>query len=318
MFWSHILIFIVFCLLLVRSGTWVVSSLVRIAKVLGWRKFVVASILVAFATSLPELFIGIISALHQKPQLSFGNIIGANIINLTLGVAIGVLLAKGLKCQTVLIQRSSIYASIIAFFPIILILDGRVSRIDGIILLSVLIFYFKYLFREQKKFTKVFINKFRKDWTRFKLFLKDLGIFLGGIILLLLSAEGIVYSVSNLAKSLNLPLVTIGIFLVALGTTLPEISFGISSIIMDQKEFILGNILGSVVINSTLVLGLVALISPFEIYNFSPYLIGIIFTAVTCLFFAVFSRTGKEITKKEAFVLLAIYVLFVVSQLVIK
>ena len=318
MFWSHILIFIASCLLLIRSGTWVVSSLVRIAEALGWKKFVVASVLMTFATSSPELFIGITSALHQKPQLSFGNIIGANIIVLTLVVGGGALLAKGLKFEEKILQKSSLYAAIIAFSPFLLMLDGKMSRWDGIILLLILIFYFSHLLEEQKRFTEVLVGEFKKDWTQFKLFLRDCLFFLGAICLLLLSAEGIVFSASNLARSFNMPLVMTGMLLVAIGTTLPEISFGIRSIVMGHKEMILGNVLGAVVVNSTLVLGLVALISPFEIYNFSPYLIGIIFTAVTCLFFAVFSRTGKEITKKEAFVLLAIYVLFVVSQLVIK
>ena len=318
MLYFYILIFIASCLLLIMSGTWVIGSLVRIAKVLGWKKFVVASILMAFATSLPELFIGITSALHQRPQLSFGNIIGANIIVLTLVVGGGALLAKGLKFEEKILQKSSLYAAAIAFSPFLLMLDGKMSRWDGIILLLILIFYFNRLLQEQKRFTEVFIGEFKKDWTQFKLFLRNWLIFFGGICLLLLGAEGIVFSASNLAARFNMPLVITGIFLVAIGTTLPEISFGIRSIIMGHKEMILGDVLGSVVVNSTLILGLVALISPFEIYNFSPYLIGIIFTAITCLFFAVFSRTGKEITRKEAVVLLAIYVLFVVSQLVIR
>ena len=318
MFYLYILIFIASCLLLIRSGTWVVGSLVRIAKALGWKKFVVASVLMAFATSLPELFIGITSAFHQRPQLSFGNIIGANIIVLTLVAGGGALLAKGLKFEGKILRKSSLYAAVIAFLPFLLILDGKMSRWDGIILLLIFVFYFSHLFQEQKRFTEVFISEFKKDWTQFKLFLKDGLIFLGGVCLLLLSAEGIVFSASNLATSFNMPLVITGMFLVAIGTTLPEISFGIRSIAMGHKEMILGDILGSVVVNSTLILGLVVLISPFEIYNFSPYLIGIVFTAMTCLFFAVFSRTGKVITRKEAVVLLAIYILFVVSQLVIR
>ena len=318
MFYFYILIFIASCLLLIRSGTWVVGSLVRIAKALGWKKFVVASVLMAFATSLPELFIGITSAFHQRPQLSFGNIIGANIIVLTLVAGGGALLAKGLKFEGKILRKSSLYAATIAFLPFLLILDGKMSRWDGIILLLIFVFYFSHLFQEQKRFSEVFISEFKKDWTQFKLFLKDGLIFLGGVCLLLLSAEGIVFSASNLAAGFNMPLVITGMFLVAIGTTLPEISFGIRSIAMGHKEMILGDILGSVVVNSTLILGLVVLISPFEIYNFSPYLIGIIFTAITCLFFAVFSRTGKVITRKEAVVLLAIYILFVVSQLVIR
>lgn len=318
MFYLYILIFILSCLLLARSGTWVVSSLTRIAKSLGWREFIVSFILMAFITSLPEFFVGISSAFHFKPELSFGNIIGSNIINLTLAVAIVVLLAKGLKCETALIQRSSIYTAIIAFLPILLMLDGKISRIDGLFLVFVLIFYFKYLFHEQKRFSKVLPNGFRRDWTELKLFLKDLGIFFGGIFLLLLSAEGIVWSVSFLAISLGLSLTAIGILIVALGTNLPEIVFGVKAIAMERKDMVLGALMGSVVANSTLVLGSTVLIHPLEIVKFSPYIVGILFTIVTCLFFAIFSRTGRKITRKEAIVLLVIYILFVIFQLVIR
>ena len=314
----YILTFIVSCLFLVKSGTWTVQSLTRIAKSLEWKEFILSFILMAFATSLPELFVGISSGLHNRPELSFGNVIGANIINLTLVIAIAVLLAKKLDCGTKLIQQSSIYTALIAFLPIILMLGDGISRMDGIILFVALFFYIKFLFKEQAKYQEIFVNKFKRNWTEFKLFLKDLAMFFGGIALLLLSAEAIVWSILALSSSLNLPLVVVGSLIVALGTTLPEIVFGLKAITMGHKEMVLGALMGSVVVNSTLVLGSTVLISPLEITEYSPYIIGILFTIITCLFFAIFSRTEKKITEKEAIILLVVYVLFVFSQLVIK
>jgi len=314
----YILIFIVSCLLLIKSGTWTVQSLTRIAKSLEWKEFILAFILMAFVTSLPEFFVGISSALHNRPELSFGNIIGSNIINLTLAIAIVILLAKKLNCGTKLIQRNSLYTALIAFLPIILMLGNEISRIDGIILLIVLFVYIKFLFKEQAKYQNVFVNKFKRNWTEFKLFLKDLAMFFGGIALLLLSAEAVVWSILALSKSLNLSLMVVGSLIVALGTNLPEIVFGLKAIAMGHKEMVLGALMGSVVANSTLVLGTTVLISPLYISEYGPYIIGILFTIITCLFFAIFSRTEKEITEKEALVLFAVYFLFVFSQLVIK
>lgn len=314
----YILIFIASCLLLIRSGTWVVGSLTRIAKSLGWREFTVSFILMAFTTSLPEFFIGLSSIFHRTPQLSFGNIIGANILNLTLGVGTAVLIAKSLKLGSQITQRTSLFTALIAFLPILLIIDGKISRIDGMILLLVLVFYSKYLFKEQKRFTKVLIDRFKRDWAQFKLFLKDLGMFLGGITLLLISSEGIVRSAVFLAQKANMSLWISGTIFVALGTTLPELTFGIRAISMGHKEMVLGNLMGSIVINSTLILGLVSLTSPFYPANLSLYFIGIIFTPIVALSFAFFARTGREITRKEALVLLGIYALFIVFQLLIK
>ena len=318
MTWLYILIFIVSCLVLVRSGTWVVRSLIRIAKYLQITEFVVAFILMAFVTTVPELFVGIMSALHGQPELSFGNIIGSNIINLTLAIGIGVLIAKGLKCEGAVIQRISIYTAVIAFLPILLMLDGSISRVDGIILLLALAVYLQRLFYQRERFTKVFNNAFSRDWSRFKLFLKDLGTFLAGLALLLLSAEGIVFSASFLAQAMGLPLVIMGALLVALGTNLPEITFGIKAITMGHKDMVLGNLLGAVVANSTLVLGVTVLIHPLEITNFSPYITGIVFIILATLFFTIFSRTGREITKKEAFFLLGIYLAFVAIEILLK
>jgi len=197
-------------------------------------------------------------------------------------------------------------------------LDGRILRVDGIVLLLALVFYFHQLALQEEVFTKIFSNKFKKGWTDFKLFLKDLGIFLAGICLLLLSAQGIVGSASFLAAAIGLPLLIIGILIVALGTNLPEIVFGVKAVLMGHKDMVLGNLIGAVVANSTLVLGLTVLICPLEIGKFSPYLVGIIFTVAACLFFTIFSRTGKEITRKEAGFLIFIYIIFVASQLLIN
>lgn len=292
--------------------------MVRIAQVLEWSSFLTAFVLMAFATSLPELFVGLSSAFHKIPQLSFGNVIGANILNLTLGIAVVVLVAGGLKVKKGIARRDALFTSFIAFLPILLMLDGQVSRVDGIVLLLALAFYLKRLFGQKQRLVKVFNDKFKKDWTQFKLFLKDVAIFLAGMSLLLLSAEGVVRSAKFFAGAINLPLVVTGIIFVSLGTVLPELTFGIKAIAMGHREMALGNFMGTVVVNSTLILGVVSLISPLKIPNFSPYFVGILFTVIVALIFAAFIRTDLKITKKEALILLGIYALFLVFQLLIK
>jgi len=311
----YIFIFIASCLILFGAGKWLVTTLTRMAHFLGWREFVVASVLMAFVTSLPELFIGVFSAFHKRPQLSFGVVIGSNIIALTLIVGIGGLLAKQLRFGSKILQRSSLYTAAIAPLPLLLMLDGKISRWDGIVLFLAFGFYFHRLLSQEERFTKILSNSLRRDRVGFGLFLKDLKMFFGGVCLLLLSAEGIVFSVLKLAEIFNLPLLIIGIFLVALGTSLPEIAFAIESITMGHKEMILGDVMGSVVVNSTLILGLVALMCPFEISTFSPYFTGILFTVIVALSFAIFAKTDRKITRREALFLLLIYVIFVICEL---
>ncbi len=312
--WTYILIFIVSCFILVRSGMWVVRALIRIAQFLKLREFIVASFLMAFATSLPELFVGITSAVAGKPELPFGVIIGSNIVALTVMVALGALLGKNLHVKGKVLQKSALYAALASLLPLLLIIDGVFSRKDGMILLAALVFYFVQLIAEEGKFRKVFNNQL-KGWHHFKIFVKDMFVFLIGAAMLLLSAEGVVFSASKLAETFNLSLVVIGVSLVALGTSLPEIAFEIKAISIGHKTMILGDIMGSIVINATLILGLVGLISPFTITDPSPYLIGAAFTLVACWFFIKFIRSERKVTEMEALFLIGIYVLFIIAEL---
>lgn len=318
MIWLYILIFICSCIILIRSGVWVVRGLIGIAQFLRWKEFIVASVLMALSTSLPEIFIGITSAIAQKPQLSFGVVIGSNIVDLTLVMGIGVLLAKGLKFEGKILQRSSFYAGVYGLLPLILMLDGDISRGDGVVLLLGLAFYFVQILSQEERFSKIFSDHVYKGWAHFKIFLKDLVRFWGGIALLLLSAEGIVFSASKIAVGFDLSLMVIGAILVSLGTSLPELVLGVRAIATGHKKMVIGDLMGSVVINSALVLGTVALISPFKIPDFSPYLIGIIFTVATCFFFVIFARTDRKITRREAIFLIEIYVLFLISEIIMR
>jgi|AntAceMinimDraft_16_1070373.scaffolds.fasta_scaffold02910_6 cation:H+ antiporter len=317
----HILLFIVACLILAKAGAWTVRSLMRIADFLNWKKFIVASLLMGLVSSMPEFFVGITASLSGKSELSFGNIIGSNIILLTLIIGVAVLLGGKIKLRGKIIQRSLLFAGLYALLPLLLIIDGEASQIDGVILIIALVFYFRELILSQRRFKKTFLNKDEETEVTVKnlrLFFKDLTVFLLSFALIILSAQAIVFFGTRLAQQFNLSLVVIGALVVALGTSLPELTFGIRSVIMKEKEMVLGNIFGSIVVNSTLVLGITCLISPFRIYDPSLYLCAFIFTGVVVLMFLVFSKTGDEITKKEAKILLFLYTLFVIVQLLLK
>ncbi len=318
LFILYLILFIISCLLLAQSASWVVGALVRIAKSLEWKEFIISFILMAVVSTLPEFSIGISSALHGTPELSFGNIIGSNVINLTLVIAIGVFLAKGLSTEIPLFQKTSLYTLGIVLLPILLMIDGELSQGDGLILLIVLASYFYYLFKEQKKFVAVFNDKMKRDWQHFKNFLKDLGLLFGGAALLLLSAEGVVWSTSYLAILLGIPLAVVGSLIVALGTNLPEIVFGIKTITTDHKNMFLGALMGAVITNSTLVLGTTVLIAPLKIFDFSLYLHGLLLVAASVFLFFIFSKTKKRISRKEAVILLMVYLLFVYSQIMLS
>jgi len=188
MVWLYFLLFIISCLVLSYSGTWIVKSLVRIARFLKWKAFVVSSVLMGLSTSLPETFIGITSALHNEPELILGVVVGSNIIALTIVIGIGAMLTGGLTLKKKIVQKSTLSAILYSLLPFLLIRDGSISRAEGVILLVAFVFYFSQLMSHEKKFTKIF-NKQEIDWVSFKLFLSNLLIFCAGLFLLLLSFE---------------------------------------------------------------------------------------------------------------------------------
>jgi len=312
---SGILIFLISCFVLSKAGSSAIKTLVFIARYLKWREFTVAFIIMAFGTSLPEFFVGVFSAVYAKPDLAFGNIIGSNIINLTLGIGLTSLIVGRLLIKKDILQKTSIYTAIVALMPILLMLDRNLSRVDGAILLFILFVYLLYFRRERKKFTKILNSHSKKNIEEFNLFLKNLGVFLISFVLLLISAEFLVWSGVSLARAFHIPLILIGILVIAFGTNLPELVFGAKALVMNRPEMIIGGFMGSVVVNSTFVLGITLLIHPLSVPKFSPYFIGIIFTILTTLLFAIFARTNREFSRKEGLYLLIVYILFVLLEL---
>lgn len=322
MIWLYIFIFIVSFFVLALSGKWMVRSLANIAVFLGWREFIVAFIIISLGTSVPNLFVGVSSALHKIPELSFGDVVGGNLVDLTLLVAITAFIAGGLSVESRVVQRFSIFTIAAAVLPIILILDGRLSRADGIILLLSFFFYIRWIFLKEERFAKIYEHEDScpegVGHKSFKNVLKEIAVLLGGLLLLLVSSEAIVRLSSLFAENLKISVAFIGFLIVGVGNALPELFFSISSARAGQTWMILGNLMGSVVIISTLVLGMVAIIHPIQIVDFSPFAIARFFLLISSLFFLIFIRTDRKITKKEALFLFFLYAAFVIAEILIK
>lgn len=313
----YIIIFIVSCFLLFKSGAWTVKSLSRIAAFLGFSEFFVAFILMAVATSLPELFIGISSAVSRKPSLCLGNVLGANIINLTLVIFAVLLVLKKLPFKKEIVRHDLLAASIIGLAALILMADGWLSRPDGFILLLMFFAFLIDLYKKQQASKKFDSGNHKHNLlAKVKSFFKNFLFFVLSVSLLLVSAYGVTYTASEIARVLSIPLVLIGIVIVALGTTLPEMIFSLRVSKLKKSEMILGNVLGSVVVNSTLVLGLAALIWPIQILAPRSIMISAIFFVLTLIFFGIFSRTHFAISRREGIILLLIYLGFLVVQII--
>ena len=296
------------------SSNFLVGALTKICRFLGWKEFVVSFFIVAFATTVPNFFVDIISALDGVPQLALGDVVGTNIADLTLIVALSALISKaGLSVPSRTVQGSSIFTIGVAILPLVLIQDGVLSRLDGILLLGAFIIYLSWLFGKKERFEKIYDGIVEP--LSFKFFAKNMFFLFCSVCLLLLSAQGIVTSAVFFSDYFNFPLTLIGILVVGLGTALPELTFTLQAARKSQDWMIVGDVMGSVIMTTTLVLGTVALISPIKITDFSPFAVGRIFLVISAVFFLFFIRTGRKITRKEAVFLLGIYIAFVLVEI---
>jgi len=311
-----ILIFSFFILSWLSSH--LIKSLVQIAKYLHWREFIIAFFVIAFAASLPNLFVDLSAVLQHKPELAFGDIIGGNLVDLTLVLAIAVFFTrKGLSAESEMVQKSALFTTAIAILPLFLIWDGRLDRADGAVLMLAFFFYTCWLFSKKERFKKIYNDSDHNPIKDFKTFLINFVKIIIILIMLLIASQVVVGSAQFFSEKLGISLALVGILIIGLGNSFPETYFSIISARKDENWLVLGDLMGCVIVSSTLVLGLIALVSPFEIKDLSPFLTARIFLISAALLSLLFIWTGRKITKKEGVLLLFIYIAFLLVEIFI-
>lgn len=311
----YTILFFVSAVVLAYAGTWFVRALARVSRILGWSEFAAAFIILAFASSLPEFFIGISSALHGIPQISFGNILGANVIHFTVAIGLAAFFAKGIGAERKIIRRDAIIALAAAMLPLLLVVDGTLSRGDGILLLVAFVFYFRWLFLQKERFAKPFNHN--AEIFKAKKFFTSLGILLASAFSIVVSADFIVRAGVFFAERIAIPPALVSILIIGAGTALPETYFAIQAALKGKKDVILGDLLGAVIITALFVLGIVALISPIVISDFTPYAVARIFLLIGGFLFWIFLRTNEYLSRPEALILIGVYGLFVLTQILL-
>lgn len=310
--------------ILIKSADFIVISLKKLSLHSKASTFTLSAILLALATSFPELSVAITSSLDKSSGLSFGNVLGANIANISLVVGAATLITGKVKVHGSFLKEDVFFALLFGLTPLIMILDKTLGRVDGLVLILFYLAYATGFFTERRKALvrehmteSLPLRFFRKIEQLNGSVSKDLAKLFAGVAVLLLSANMIVQLAQNLAAILNIPLFLIGLILISLGTTLPELAFSIRSLEDNEPTMFFGNALGSVIANSTLILGTAALIYPIQITGFSQYLIAIISFIVIFLTFWLFIRTKMMLTRLEGGILLALYIIFATLEFIV-
>jgi cation:H+ antiporter len=306
------LLFIVGLALLVGGAEVMVRGASRLATALGISPLVVGLTVVAFGTSAPELAVGVSSALGGNADIALGNVVGSNIANILLVLGIAALVmpvATGIR----LVRREVplMIAASIALW--LLAIGGEVTRVEGLLLVVGIVAYAALVIRasrrESPEIRAEFSGEFGAGAGRGpRVLVVNGALAIVGLGMLLVGAQWIVDGAVAFATSLGVPEIIVGLTIVAVGTSLPEIATSVLAGIRGHRDIAVGNVVGSCIFNILMVLGVTAVVAPQPI-AVSAELLSVdiplmVAAALGCLPIV---YTGLVVSRREGVLLLAIY-----------
>lgn len=311
----NVLLLIVGLVLILGGANYLTDGAASIARRFGLSDLMVGLTIVALGTSAPELTISIVSAVQGNPGMAIGNVVGSNIFNTLLIIGV-VALARPIKIEKG-IMVNEIPMTILASATIFVMgispwIDGtsaQISRVDGIILLLFLCIFMRYIFA-QAKAEKSKEDKDAKSKKEMNLWL---AIFMvsGGLAALVYGGDLFVDKASAIASSLGVSDAVIGLTIVAVGTSLPELATSLTAAIKGNTGIAVGNVIGSNIFNIFLVLGTAAAIRPLPFAGVSTLDMEVLLgSALIFWFFGWFFKT-RTITRGEGGIMAACYIAYI-------
>jgi cation:H+ antiporter len=309
----NLLFVIIGLVLLILGGNWLLKAAVGFSLRLLIPKIVIGMTVVSFATSAPELIVSIKSALDGHADIALGNVIGSNIANLGLVLAITILIS------TISVEKSfyktdwpvMIISSILLY--VFIVFDGVLVRNEGIILFSMLIVFLIYLLRFQKP---AVVDELPEDDVELPLYKNVLFLVIGGVSLWG-GSELLIDGAVGMATKFNVSERVIGITIVSVGTSIPELAASVIAVLKKEKAISLGNLIGSNVFNILAVLGLTSIITPVKVTDQGLLTSDIYWMLGFSLlvFPLVFAPAKMKLSWKEGLILLVLYGGFIYKML---
>jgi cation:H+ antiporter len=261
--------FVVGLVALYYGADWLVAGAARLARRHGMTPLVVGLTVVAFASSAPELVVGVVASVARQSELVLGNVVGSNILNIALILGVAAVVSP-LKVGSRILLREMPLMVAFSFLAVAMMLDGGIGRGDAALLLVLFVGFLLFVFRAARKelpevaATYLEHEKLRRreptgrEW-------KDMGLIVLGLLGLVVGAHLLVLSSVYFARILGVTEVVIGITVVAIGTSLPELATCVVAALRSEPDIALGNAVGSNIFNLLPILGVAALIRPIPV-----------------------------------------------------
>lgn len=264
---------------------------------------IIGATVAAFATSSPELSVAVTAAMAGRPQISLGDVLGSNVVNVSLVLAIA-LLISGMQCPRDSVKRDFPVALITPGVIGVLALDGVLSRLDGLMLLVIFFAWATAVTLEARKQRNAAEISDEQHWW--------LAIILccAGLVFLIVAGRLVVFGANGISTSFGIGDFIIGATIVAMGTSIPELATTVVSRIRGHDEVALGTILGSNIFNGLFIVAIAAIISPISII-WLPLTTALAFGTVTMVL--MWPPRNGHISRGRGILLIALYVVYVVT-----
>lgn len=324
----QIVLLIIGLVLIIKSADVLIESTSKIARRYGVSSFIIGITIIAFGTSAPELAVGIISGIHHTNSLSLGNIIGSSMSNIALIVGLSAVICPLTVRDSIIKKELPILFGIQLVLGAMLLIDGNLSRSDGLLLIAFFVLFMIHISLDAKKSMRIQIdaegdidtdydnnglpketNEEKQSNGHLKLWLLSV-ISLGG---LFLGGQLTVESSTKIAQSFGLSETLIGLTVVALATTMPELITSIVAARKKEHEIVLGNSIGSNIFNILLVLGVSSTISP--IVSEQKLWFDIAAMIFLTLFILIISLIKRRIQRESGIFLLFFYIAYLMAKI---
>ena len=299
----HSTIVLLSLFILFKAADYLVEGISGYAKKLGLSDAIIGLVVVAMAASSPEIISSLTGFLSGQGSVGFGAIIGANMVHVGFALGLLALIGKRRPLEVGIFSKQKLMMWAALMLPLLLALDGQLSRVDGVLLIIAFGLYITRVWQIEGT-----LGRMRKN-VQFKTLWRDAFVFLGCLVAVLLAGRWLVFSSVGLAQEFGIPSYFIALTIIGIGTTMPDIAVELRSLFRQRSTIGLGDLLGSLMIELLLFFGIVSLIHPLDVQ---------VLTVANAFFFLALSVTtlmilmrGKELTWKHGLLFLGYYAAFI-------
>ena len=301
-----ILFFLAGLVILYFGADWLVKGASRLAITLNVQPVIVGLTVVAFGTSLPEFVVSFIGAMRELPDIALGNIVGSNIVNIGLIIGLSAIIFP-LSVHMKLLKFEVPFMIFAAFLLFIFSINGTVSRMDSILFAVIFSGYIAYTIRAAKKETPDVAGEYREFLRVRDSIKKDIVLIIAGLAVLIAGAEILLISAVSIARAMGISELIIGMTIVAVGTSLPELATSAVAAFKRESDISIGNIVGSNIFNILFILGVTGIIRPVSVHPEAWRLHMPVMIFFSLLLF-IFMKTGNVISRAEGAVMVLLYI----------